>query len=249
MTATESRGTARFGVFVPFTNSNLEPDMMMMRPPGVSLHFARLGGYDADEIPDEDQMAGLGAADLEEPLRLIQGVRPDVIFYGCTSATLTHGPSFDRNLAARISKESGARTVTAAGALVNAIRSIDARRIAFGSPYVPAINNRAIAFLQSEGIETVSRGDFDGTLDNEGQGALTPEDVMHLARRADDPKAEAVVLSCTDMRSVEVIGTLEAELGKPIVTSNQAMMFQAVGMLGLSLPRPGFGQLFERVIA
>ena len=47
----EDRGGARIGVLVPFTNTNLEPDMMMMRPPGATLHFHRLGNYDADEIP------------------------------------------------------------------------------------------------------------------------------------------------------------------------------------------------------
>jgi maleate cis-trans isomerase len=242
-----SRGRARFGVFVPFTNTNLEPDMMLMRPDGVSLHFARLGGYDADEIPDEDQMAGLGAADMEDPIRMIQGVKPDVVFYGCTSATLTHGPAFDRDLADQIAKGSGAKTVTAAGALVHAIKSLGAKRIAFASPYVPAINDQAIAFLQSEGIETVSRADIEGTLDNEGQGALTPDDVAQLAHRANSPEAEVVVLSCTDMRSVEAIARLEQELGKPVVTSNQAMVFQALQMTGLTSPGPGFGQLFERI--
>ena len=99
-----SRGRARIGVLVPFTNTNLEPDAMLLRPDGVSLHFARLGGYDQDEIPDADQMHGLGASDLEEPLHLLQGVRPDVILYGCTSATLTHGVAFDRTLAQNIKR-------------------------------------------------------------------------------------------------------------------------------------------------
>ena len=40
-----SRGKARIGVFVPFTNVNLEADMALLRPPGVSFHFQRLGGY------------------------------------------------------------------------------------------------------------------------------------------------------------------------------------------------------------
>ena len=101
MSASQTRGLARFGVLVPFTNSNLEPDMAMMRPDGVSLHFARMGGYDENEIPDAEQMRGLGDADLEEPLRLLMGVKPDVVLYGCTSATLAHGPAFDRALAAR----------------------------------------------------------------------------------------------------------------------------------------------------
>ena len=242
-----SRGTARFGVFVPFTNTNLEPDMVMMRPPGVSLHFARLGGYDEDEIPDEAQMAGLGAADMSEPLRLLQGVKPDVVFYGCTSATLTHGPGFDRDLAQTISQQSGARTVTAAGALVHAIKTLNASRISFASPYVPTINDQAIAFLASEGIETVHRADVEGTLDNEGQGALTPDDVAALAHRANHTDTDVIVLSCTDMRAVEVIDRLEKDLQKPIITSNQAMVFQALQMLSLPSPGPGFGTLMDRL--
>lgn len=239
----KSRGRARFGVLVPFTNTNLEPDMVLMRPDGVSLHFARLGGYDQDEIPDSDQMHGLGAADLSEPLHLLQGVRPDVIFYGCTSATLTHGPSFDRELAKQIKQDSGAETVTAAGALVHALQALDLKRIGFASPYVPAINDQAVTFLAELGIETVIRSEISGTLDNYGQGELTPEAVYELGLAADHPEAEAIVLSCSDMRSVEVIATLETTLGKPVITSNQAMVFQAMQLAGLSEGLPGFGKL------
>jgi maleate isomerase len=125
---TPSRGRARIGVLVPFTNTNLEPDMAMMTPPGVSLHFARMGGYDEDAIPDAAQMQSLGAADLQETLTLLSGAKPDVVLYGCTSATLSHGPAFDRDLATRIKAQSGAQTVTAAGALVHALRTLGPRR-------------------------------------------------------------------------------------------------------------------------
>ena len=113
-----TRGLARLGLLVPYTNTNMEPDFAMMCPAGVSLHVARMGGYDEHEIPDEAQMQGLGSADLEEPLALLSGAKPDVVIYGCTSATLTHGQEFDRDLADRISRNTGAKTVTAAGALV-----------------------------------------------------------------------------------------------------------------------------------
>jgi maleate isomerase len=240
---TTSRGRARFGVLVPFTNTNLEPDMGLLRPDGVSLHFARLGGYDQDEIPDSEQMHGLGAADLSEPLRLLQGVNPDVILYGCTSATLTHGPSFDRELAKQIKQDSGAQTVTAAGALVHALQTLNAKRIGFASPYVPAINDMAVAFLAETGVKVVRRSEVNDTLDNYGQGALTPDAVYELGRAADHPEAEAVVLSCTDMRSVEIIARLEAKLGKPVITSNQAMVFQAMQLAGLREALSGFGRL------
>lgn len=242
---TESRGRSRFGILVPFTNTNLEPDMAMLRPEGVSLHFARLGGYDADEVPDENQMQGLGSADLDEPLALLMGVRPDVVIYGCTSATLSHGPAFDRALASRIQASSGAATVTAAGALMHALGVLGATKVGFASPYVPAINDLAVAFLADMGVETVARSEVAETLDNTGQGALTPDDVFELGRQADHPEAQAIVLSCTDMRSVETLERLEERLDKPVISSNQAMMFQAMRMAGLNDTIDGFGRLLR----
>lgn len=241
-----TRTRTRFGLLVPFTNTNFEPDMALMCPDGVSLHATRMGGYDAAEIPDEMQMRNLGSGDLSEPLHLLAGVRPDVVLYGCTSATLSHGVAFDQDLAARIGALSGAQTVTAAGALVHALRSLDITRAAFASPYVPAINELAIGFLADCGITCVARADIEGVLDNDGQGALPPDAVSALACRADHPDAQAVILSCTDMRSVEVIAQLEARLAKPIITSNQAMLFQALQLAGLPQAITGFGTLLER---
>lgn len=240
-----SRGKARIGVFVPFTNTNLEADLALMQPEGISFHYARLGGYEADEIPDSDQMAGLGMTDLDEPLRLLFGAKPDVILYGCTSATLAIGPEFDRELAERISVQSNAQTVTAAGSLVHGLKSIGATRIGFASPYVETLNNQAIAFLGKYDIETVSRKDVPGTLGNYGQGALQPEDILQLGLEADSQDAQAIVLSCTDMRAVEIIGELEQRTGKPVITSNQAMLFEALGRLGIASYPGGFGRLFN----
>ena len=243
---TPSRGRARIGVLVPFTNTNLEADMAFLRPEGVSFHFARLGGYDLEAVPDAGQMAGLGTASLEEPLRLIAGVRPDIILYGCTSATLTHGSTFDRELAARIRDSAGAHSVTAAGALVHALRTLEIKRIGFASPYVAEINDLAVAFLAESGIETVSRADIGMQLGNYGQGELTPDEVFELGKRADSGQAEAVVLSCTDMRSIEIVERLEADLGKPVITSNQAMLFEALQMLGIEDGNICCGHLFRQ---
>ncbi len=245
MNNSPSRGRARIGVLVPFTNTNLEPDLALLRPTGISFHFARLGGYDADEIPDAGQMAGLGTADIEAPLKLLMGVRPDIVMYGCTSATLTHGPAFDRKLADQIKAQSGAQTITAAGALLGALAALGVKQYAFGSPYVPQINDLAIAFLKTGGHECVSRADMKEDLGNYGQGELPPEAVYDLARRADSDRAQAIVLSCTDMRSLEVAGRLEQELGKAVITSNQAMMYQAQKILGLKDSIKGFGRLLE----
>lgn len=240
-----SRGRARIGVLVPFTNTNLEPDVELLRPDGVSMHFARLGGYSAEATPDEEQMAQLGVSDLDEPLRLIAGVQPDVILYGCTSATLTHGRRFDADLSDRIKAGTGAATVTAAAALLHALNTLGLRRVGFASPYIGAINRQAMAFLSDAAVETVRCAEIGRALDNYEQGALTPGEVFDLGCRADHPEAEAIVLSCTDMRSVEAVEPLEAVLGKPVVTSNQAMVFMALQLLDIDPSVVRCGRLFR----
>lgn len=230
----QSRGRARLGIVVPFSNTNLEPDMQILRPNGVSLHFARAGGYDLDEVPDSDQMRKFALASLDEVILSLSAARPDVYIYGCTSATLAHGPEFDQQFAQRITDMAGKPAITAAGALVLALNTLGVRNIGFSSPYVEALNEEAIEFLGKSGFETVSSAYVGEDLGNQGQGEVTPERVAELGLAADSPEAEAIVLSCTDMRAVEAIGELEQKLGKPVVTSNQALMFAAARLLNLT---------------
>lgn len=244
--ATDPRGGSKIGVLVPYTNVNLEPDMVAMCPTGCSMHFARLGDYDIDAIPGSEQMARLGASDMTETLRLISGIRPRAVLYGCTSATLTHGPDFDRDLARQIADASGAISLTAAGAIVAAIHALGARRVGFASPYLGEVNDQAVAFLAGNAIETVVRADIGRALGNYGQGELTPGEVFNLALKADGD-VDAIVLSCTDMRAVEAVERIEAATGKPVVTSNQALVFMLCRELGLSAPAHAPGQLFGRL--
>ena len=126
-----TRGRARIGVVVPFSNTNLEPDLMMLCPPGVSLHFARAGGYDLDAVPDEHQMRRYSDAPFEEVVDSLRACRPDVMLYGCTSATLAQGPAFDAGFRRRIEERAGAPAVTAASAVIEALEDLGVERIAF----------------------------------------------------------------------------------------------------------------------
>lgn len=242
-----ARSGPKIGVLVPYTNVNLEPDMQMMRPGGCTMHFERMGGYDADAVPDAGQMAGLGASGIDETLRLICGVRPAAVLYGCTSATLTCGRDFDRALSEKIRARAGAVCLTAAGSLAAAVKALGARKIGFSSPYVGEINNLAAAFLAREGIETVRSAGVGRALGNYGQGGLTPDEVFDLAVKAAGPGAEAVVLSCTDMRAAEAVARIESATGLPVVTSNQAMIFALCRALNLPRPEGAPGRLFDRL--
>lgn len=214
----------RIGVLVPFTNTNLEPDLARLLPKHIQPHFTRISGYDVEEIPDSDQMKNMGETDISEALRLIAGVRPNAVLYGCTSAISAHGKEFDRKLKDAITAATGAIAITAAGALVSELQAIDATRIGFASPYVGEVNNQAVRFFQEAGIETVKCAEIGSPLSSHEQGELTPDEIFALAVRADHPQAQAIVMSCTDMRAAEIIERVETTLNKPVITSNQAMV-------------------------
>ncbi|MFT5113243.1 MAG: maleate isomerase [Parasphingorhabdus sp.] len=226
-----SRGRARIGIVVPFSNTNLEPDMVLLRPDGVSLHFARAAGYDLNKVPDSDQMRKFALSTLDTVIDSLAAAKPDVILYGCTSATLAHGLEFDAEFSKMILARAGVKAVTAAGALVEALTSRLITKIGFCSPYVEQLNQEAIGFLSQCGIETVSSAYVGSDLGNYGQGELSPQQVFELGVRADSDQAEAVVLSCTDMRSVEIMHRLSEHIGKPIITSNQALMESALKII------------------
>ena len=139
--------------------------------------------------------------------------------------------------------------VAAAGALVEALTDLGVHKLGFCSPYTEQLNAEAAAFLTRSGFEIVSLAYVGEDLGNYGQGALSPGEVMELALRADHPDAEALVLSCTDMRSVETVARLEAALGKPVVCSNQAMLYQALELIGLPTSEVRCGRLFQRTAA
>ncbi len=239
MGSNESRGRGRIGVVVPVSNTNLEPDMVMLRPAGVSLHFARAGGYDIDEIPDSDQMRQFAEASLDDVVDGLGAALADIILYGCTSATLSSGPAFDRAFQSCIEDRSGKPAITAAGAVVEALSDLAVTKIGFCSPYTEQLNVEAADFLNGCDVEVVNNAYVGEDLGNYGQSSLSPKEVFELGCRADVTDAEAIVLSCTDMRAVEAIDDLEQQLGKPVVTSNQALMHVAIKRLGLGDCVPG----------
>ena len=129
--------------------------------------------------------------------------------------------------------------VTAAGALVEAASDLKLDRVGFASPYTRKLNREGAEFLTQSGIEVVNIAYVGEDLGNYGQGELTPERVLGLGLEADHSEANGILLSCTDMRAVEVIASLESSTGKPVVTSNQAMMYCACKILGISQSVPG----------
>ena len=75
--------------------------------------------------------------------------------------------------------------------------------------------------------------------------AVEPEEWRRRVKDQNEPDSQAAFLSCTAIRAVEAIDAIEADIGKPVVTSNQAMVWHALGRLGIDDTPKGYGRLME----
>jgi maleate cis-trans isomerase len=229
---------ARLGLLVPSGNAVAEPEIQAMLPPGVTALVTRLELRGSSE-PELLNMVGA----LEPAAKLLGDARPGLIAFHCTAVS-TFAPAMAAGIRARIEAATGIPACATADGILAALALFGARRILLVTPYTDAVHEREIGFLASQGIAVIG-GDRMGVDTNAEMGRIPPAAIAARVRAAAAaaPGAEACFISCTAIRSAGLIAPLEAELGMPVLTSNQAMAWHALRRLGLADAVPGFGRL------
>ena len=239
----------RLGLLVPAGNSTMEEDFSEWMPKSVVMHTMRMysppeqAASMAESLQIMDDHVG-------ESARLLALARPDVMAFGCTSGSFLNGLGWDQEIIKEIEHASGGiPTVATARTVVDALNELGVKKVAACSPYPEEINERLRKFLTDAGFEVVSFDYVEGRKLG-GIDRLDPEVAYELGKRVDRPEAEAVFISCTAFRAAPIIERLEQEIGKPVVTSNQATMWACLRELGVKEGIPGAGKLLsERVLA
>jgi maleate cis-trans isomerase len=233
---------ARLGVILPSGNTVAEPEIAAMLPPGVGFAATRLPLRGSSE---PELLAMLDA--LEPATRLLADARPSAIAFHCTAVS-TFAPAMAGDIRRRMQEAAGAaRCLSTAEAILAALAALGARRVLLVTPYIEAVHAREIAWLEANGI-SVAGGDRMGIDTNAEMARIPPAEIADRTRRAAAGchDADAVFISCTAIRSAGVIAALEAELGLPVLTSNQALAWHALrGVLGLRDRVAGFGRLLD----
>jgi maleate cis-trans isomerase len=237
---------ARIGVLLPPGNPTVEPELYRMVPDGVSLHFARL------EAPPSAGPPG-GAAGMEErsrayreglagPAAALGQVRPAVVVLAHTASSYALGFGNEQPLIDRIASLGGAPALLAAHAALAALLHFGVKRLALGTPYPESISRQGKAYWEAAGFQVVG---YHRLADVADIYAESEERAHLLGRRADAPDAEAVLLSGTGLPTVGMLETLERDLGKPVISSNQACLWRALRLAGVRDAIPGFGRLLR----
>lgn len=212
------------------TDQTVEYEFRRMIPQdGVGFYHARI--HNETMINPTNLMAM--ERDLAPTTRLImQGLPLDVIAFGCTSATMVIG---EEQVFARIHEvrpEVACTTpITAAFA---AFEALDVKRLAVLTPYCREVNDRCRAYIEARGYEVPVFGSFSEESDHIA-GRIDPGSVKRAAEKlARDPRVDAVFVSCTSLRVVEIAAEFEAEAGKPITSSNHAMAWHCLRLAGIN---------------
>lgn len=211
----------RVGLIVPSTNTVMEPDLYRNLPAGVTVHTARMLLEGSVTIEAEELMLDVY---LPECARQIGTLRPDVVVFGCTSAGALRGPAYERELAGELARATGAPTITIMGAVVEELRRLEGQSVALLTPYSREINDTIKESLETSGFSVpyVNGMDVQGAFNI---AAVTPAEIVEYVReQLAGVESDCLFVSCANLRSVEVLSELRAVAGRPVLTSNQAVL-------------------------
>jgi maleate isomerase len=169
----------------------------------------------------------------------------DLLCFGCTSGSLFRGLGHDKVLVQRIERETSIPTIATAGAVVEALRHIGARMITVATPYTREINDLEDEFLKANGFEVMKIIGL-GLKRNLDIGQQDPQVAYKLAKKAYLSNADGIFISCTNLRTIEIVAKLENELGQPVVSSNTASAWKSLKALGVKSRIESYGQLLAQ---
>ena len=230
---------AKIGFVLLATEQTIEDDMFQLRPEGVGVHFARAA------IPDSITVESLTrhAGDLA---RAAETILPDgsldVICYACTSGSLVIG---EENVFAELRKGAPkAEPTSIITAVLNALRTLGATSVAVATPYLDEINQQEADYMAAAGFEITNIQGLNLEKDSD-MIRVRPEFLAEFAASVDTPDADALFISCGALRSLDIIEALEQKVGKPIICSNQAMMWDVLCRAGINDRIEGYGSLLR----
>ena len=166
-------------------------------------------------------------------VKSLNAVKPASIGYACTSGSFVGGIEGEQHLQSVMRNAGAKEAVTTSGALIVALKHLQIKRLAVATPYNVTLTAMLGYFLKDFGFEVVSNGYLDK---EEGIARLNYDAVRALVNAVNHSDADAIFLSCTNLRTIDIIEELEAKLNKPVLSANQVTIWAALQAAGLAMP-------------
>ena len=224
----------KLGVIVPSWNTVMEYEFQRMAGESVSVHAQRIR-HTADTEENITWLSTQAPAAAE----LLAHAKVNAICYGCTASGFLKTPAEHLHLAAELEQRTGIPSVTSSASIAQALRTLGVKRVSVASPYEPWVNEKLRSYLEAAGFQIVAMKG----LGTQAHASVATEQVKALAMEVVRPESEAVFISCSNFRTLDIIEAVEQEAGKPVVTSNQAALRAVCRALSIEPIGGGLGTL------
>ncbi len=235
---------ARLGLVALQSDETMEAEFRQVLPKGDVAAFT-------SRIPSASEVSNDSLAAMEADLPRAAGLLPktvdfDVVGYGCTSASSVIGTERVAELVKTGCKT--AQVTDPVSALVAACTALGINKLALLTPYTEEVSESLRTALRANGIETPVFGTFNEPVETK-VARIDPVSVQEAAiKLGQDKGAQAVFMSCTNLRTFDILQNVEAALGKPALSSNQAFFWHMFSLSGLIAARKP-GMLWDKVIS
>lgn len=244
--------TYRIGQIVPSSNITMEteiPALLRAReavaPERFTFHSSRM----RMKHVTKEELAKMDA-DSDRCALELSDAAVDVMGYACLVAIMSMGHGYHAQSATRLSKvtqdnDKPAPVVTSAGALVEGLHAMGARKIAVVAPYMKPLTEMVVDYIRNEGFEVVDYRALE-IQNNLDVAAHDPMNLPRIVAEMDTSDADVIVLSaCVQMPSLPAVSTVEAQSGKPVLTAAVATTWSMLKALNLGTRVPGGGTLLS----
>jgi maleate isomerase len=231
--------SVRIGVLTPHADVGPESELQAMAPAGVVIHAARVpsaamgtGGVMGPAIPLAPVRTFAESPHVDAAAELLVAAPLQAVAYAFTSSAYVIGVEAEAAMIARLERRTGGTPVVAAcAATVKALGAPAAKRVALFDPpwFDDELNGLGGRYYESAGSEVVQSSPCG--LPSE-QTRITPADLHGWVSGNGPVEADAIVIGGNGLRAVGVIAALEDDLGRPVVTANQALMWDALRTAG-----------------
>ncbi|MEA4912885.1 MAG: hypothetical protein VB092_09790 [Oscillospiraceae bacterium] len=229
----------RIGLILPSTNTVAEQEFFRMAPEGISTHVTRVKLTATN--PDSLRVM---ANNAERAVDEMMSCLSDVIIYGCTSGSFLQGAEWEKKFRSNLCEIAQRPVLTTAYDCLLALNAFGKKNIAIATPYIDSLNKAAYNYFSGVGYNIVSMKGL-GIEAATDIGKNPPHAIYNLAKSAVTKDTELLFISCTGVRSVEIVDMLEQDLGIPVFSSNIANLWSAMRTHGLNEKLKGFGSLFN----
>jgi len=244
--------TFRVGQIVPSSNITMETEIPallkareMIAPERFTFHSSRmrLKHVTKNELAKMDGDSDRCALELSD-------ARVDVMGYACLVAIMSMGLGYHTKSSKRLEEvtkdnHAAAAVVTSAGALIDGLHAMGAKKIAVVAPYMKPLTEMVVDYIRHEGFEVVDYRALE-IQDNLDVAAHDPLNLPTIVAGMDTSQADVIVLSaCVQMPSLSAVSIVEAQTGKPVLTASVATAWSMLKALNLDTRVPGGGALLS----